>query len=144
VLVQVVDADGNLVSSDDFNGNTAGREIQEGEFAEGCQTPNRNDQCCILVQRIQDRRQVGSGVAMRNVYPGYFSKMVMAHEMGHYFGLCHINHSGVQNIMFSKVAGNNVLDWGLFSYYLNAEPCFTSTDKRNVWRFIVDQLHNEL
>jgi len=24
----------------------------------------------------------------------------MAHEMEHYFGLCHINHNGVQNIMF--------------------------------------------
>jgi hypothetical protein len=36
---------------------------------------------------------------------GYFSKIVMAHELGH-FGLCHINHSGVQNIMFSTVAGN--------------------------------------
>jgi hypothetical protein len=96
------------------------------------------------VQRIQDRRQVGSGVAMRKVYPGYFSKMVMAHEMGHYFGLCHINHNGVQNIMFSTAAGNSLLDWGLFGYYLNAEPYFTSRNKRNVWRFIVDQLGNEL
>src|SRR5262249_23614171 len=61
---------------------------------------------------------------MRKVYPGYFSKMVMAHEMGHYFGLCHINHNGVQNIMFSTAAGNSVLDWGLFGYYLNAEPHF--------------------
>jgi hypothetical protein len=33
---------------------------------------------------------------------------------------------------------------GLFGYYLNAEPYFTSRDKRNVWRFIVDQLRNEL
>jgi hypothetical protein len=90
------------------------------------------------------RRQVGSGVAMRNVYPGYFSKMVMAHEMGHYFGLCHINHNGVQNIMFSNAAHNSIWDWGLFGYYLNAEPYFTSRDKRNVWRFIVDQLRNEL
>lgn len=70
---------------------------------------------------------------MRKVYPGYFSKMVMAHEMEHYFGLCHINHNGVQNIMFSTAAGNSVLDWGLFGYYLNAEPYFTSRDKRNVW-----------
>ena len=69
---------------------------------------------------------------MRKVYPGYFSKMVMAHEMGHYFGLCHINHNGLQNIMFSTAAGNSVLDWGLFGYYLNAEPYFTSRDKRNV------------
>jgi hypothetical protein len=144
VLVQVIDADGNLTSSDDFFGDTAGRDIQEGEFAEGCQTPNRNDECCILVQRTKDRSQLGSGVAMRNVYPGYFSKMVMAHEMGHYFGLCHINHNGVQNIMFSNAAHNSIWDWGLFGYYLNAEPYFTSRDKRNVWRFIVDQLRNEL
>ena len=80
---------------------------------------------------------------MRKVYPGYFSKMVMAHEMGHYFGLCHINHNGLQNIMFSTAAGNSVLDWGLFGYYLNAEPYFTSRNKRNVWRFIVDHLGKE-
>jgi hypothetical protein len=144
VLVQVANVDGDLISSDDFFGDTAGRDIEEGDRAESCQTPNRNDECCILVQRTQERRQVGSGVAMRNVYPGYFSKMVMAHEMGHYFGLCHINHNGVQNIMFSNAAHNSIWDWGLFGYYLNAEPYFTSRDKRNVWRFIVDQLRNEL
>jgi hypothetical protein len=80
VLVQVANMDGDLISSDDFFGDTAGREIEEGDRAEGCQTPNRNDECCILVQRTQNRRQLGSGVAMRNVYPGYFSKMVMAHR----------------------------------------------------------------
>jgi hypothetical protein len=145
VLVQVANVDGDLLSSDDFFGDTAGRDIEEGERAEGCQTQNRTDQCCILVKRADDqRRQLGSGVAMRNVYPGFFSKMVMAHEMGHYFGLCHINHNGVQNIMFSNAAGNSIWDWGLFSYYLNAEPTFTPRDKRNVWRFIVDQLRNEL
>jgi predicted Zn-dependent protease with MMP-like domain len=95
VLVQVANIDGDLVSSDDFFGDAAGRDIEEGDRAKGCQTPNRTDQGCILVQRIQDRSQVGSGVAMGKVYPGYFSKMVMAHEMGHYFGLCHINHNGV-------------------------------------------------
>ena len=93
---------------------------------------------------MQDGRQIGSGVATRNVYPGYFSKMVMAHEMGHYFGLCPFGHSGFQNIMFSLPAGNNLWDWGLFGFYLNAEPYFTSVDKRNVWRFIVDQLRGEL
>jgi hypothetical protein len=102
-----IDVNGNVTSSQDFRGMTAGREIREGDFAAGCQTPGRDDQCYSLVQHIDaERRQIGSGVAMRNVYPGYFSKIVMAHELGHYFGLCHINHSGVQNIMFSTVAGN--------------------------------------
>jgi hypothetical protein len=145
VLLQDSDVDGNLVSSGEQFGYTAGRDIQEGEFAEDCQTPNRTDECCILVQRADaQRRQLGSGVAMGNVYPGYFSKMVMAHEMGHYLGLCHINHNGFQNLMFSDFAGNSYADWGLFGYYLNAEPYFTSRDKRNVWRFIADQLRNEL
>jgi len=95
VLAQVFDADDNLVSSDDFFGDTAGRDIEEGDPAEGCQTANRTDQCCILVKLADEQRQqLGSGVGMRNVYPGFFSKMVMAHEMGHYFGLCHINHNG--------------------------------------------------
>ena len=143
LLAQVNDGKG-LVSSDDIRGNTSGRDVREGDDAQGCQTPNRNDNCCILVRRVQDRRQVGSGVAMRNVYPGYFSKMVMAHEMGHYFGLCHIGHNGFQNLMFSAFTDTSFLDWGLFGYYLNAEPYFTSRDKRNVWRFIVDQVGNEL
>ena len=108
------DVNGKLVSSDDIRGNTSGRDIREGADAQGCQTPSRNDNCCILVQRIQDGRQVGSGVAMRNVYPGFFSKMVMAHEIGHYFGLCHFGHNGFQNIMFSLPTGNSLLDWGLF------------------------------
>ncbi|HET7448673.1 MAG TPA: hypothetical protein VFJ49_12340, partial [Methyloceanibacter sp.] len=123
----------------------AGRDIEEGDPAEGCQTPNRTDQCCILVKRADEQRQqLGSGVAMRNVCPGFFSKMVMAHEMRYYFGLRHINHNGVQNIMFSNAAGNNWADWGLFGYYLNAEPTFTPRDKRNRGAFIVDQLRNEL
>jgi hypothetical protein len=144
VLVQTNDVNDKLVSSDDLRGNTSGRDIRQGADAQGCQTANRDDSCCIVVQRIQDGRQTGSGVAMRNVYPGYFSKMVMAHEMGHYFGLCHFGHNGFQNLMFSLPDGNNLFDWGLFGYYLNAEPYFTSADKRNVWRFIVDQLRDEL
>jgi hypothetical protein len=109
VLAQVFVADDNLVSSDDFFGDTAGRDIEEGDPAEGCQTANRTAQCCILVKLADEQRQqLGSGVGMRNVYPGFFSKMVMAQEMGHYFGLCHINHNGVQNIMFSNAGGNRL------------------------------------
>ena len=72
------------------------------------------------------------------------ARAAFAFEMGHYFGLCPFGHSGFQNIMFSLPAGNNLWDWGLFGFYLNAEPYFTSVDKRNVWRFIVDQLRDEL
>ena len=35
---------------------TAGRDIEEGARAESCQTPNRTDQCCILVKRADEQR----------------------------------------------------------------------------------------
>jgi hypothetical protein len=127
-----------------FNGIVAGRAIREGNLLAGCATPGRTDRCCSLVRRTADRLGLGSGVAMRNVYPGYFSKMVMAHELGHYFGLCHFAHDGVQNIMFSLGGGNAVLDVGLLRYYLRSEPHFSFEDEKNVWRFVVHQLRGEL
>jgi len=94
VLVQVANIDGDLVSSDDFSGMRQAATLRKATGPKAA-NPEQDRSVLHLVQRIQDRRQVGSGVAMRKVYPGYFSKMVMAHEMGHYFGLCHINHNGV-------------------------------------------------
>jgi hypothetical protein len=136
--------DGDLISSDDFFGDTAGRDIEEGDRAEGCQTRNRNDECCILVQRTQDRRQLGSGVAMRNVYPGYFSKMVMAHEMDTISVSITSTITAYRTSCSRMPPATATRTGDCLAITLNAEPYFTSRDKRNVWRFIVDQLRNEL
>jgi hypothetical protein len=122
-------------------GNTCGRDIVEGPAAARCVTPGRTDSCCITVNRqIVPSGTQGSGVIYRDIFPPYFSRYILAHELGHYFGLCHFGHDGVQNIMFSTAGGSSILDWGLWQYYLHSEPEFTFADATNVWRFIVDQM----
>ncbi len=71
--------------------------------------------------------------------PHYAARFVLAHEIGHYFGLCHFGHDGVQNSC-SPSPGSNPLDWGLWQYYLHSEPQFTHYDAKNAWRFVVDQM----
>jgi hypothetical protein len=125
---------------EEIRGRTCGRSITEGADVTGCVTPGRTDTCCITVVRdIDGMRTQGSGVIYRDVFPPYFSRYVLGHEMGHYFGLCHFGHNGVQNIMYAKAA-NSILDPGLLQYYLHAEPEFSWEDAKNVWRFIVDQM----
>ncbi len=117
--------------------------IKEGEDVSRCPTPKRTDFCCWTVNRQATGGQTqGSGVIYRDTFPPYFSRYVLAHELGHYFGLCHFGHDGVQNIMFSTAGGSNVLDPGLWQYYLHSEPEFTYEDAKNVWRFIVNQMRD--
>lgn len=124
-------------------GLTAGRSISEGSNATGCVTPGRTDQCCSLIRFVStgrnERRRTGSGVIHRDVWPNVIFRYVLSHEIGHYLGLCHITHDGVQDIMFSAEF-NSAFSWNLFNYYLDSEPRFTIRDAMNAWRFIVDQL----
>jgi hypothetical protein len=128
---------------DMINGVVSGRSITEEEreneenwvFIAGCD---------ITPQTVLNRVPVGAGVTTRQVFPNYFSKIVLSHELGHYFGLCHVAHDGVQNIMFSLAAGNHVLDIGMFRFYLDSEPDFSFEDRKNMWRFIINKLGNEL
>jgi hypothetical protein len=116
-----------------FNGLTTGIAITEDTAA--------TTACVVELEPSE-----GAGVTTRNVYPSWFSKIVLAHELGHYFGLCHINHNGVQNIMFTaqKDSGNSILDVGLINYYMKNEPDFSFEDKKNMWRFIVTRLGDQL
>lgn len=118
-------------------GRVGGRDIAECEdFPDDCPTPGRTDLCCNIIVR-----EASSGVIYRDVYPTDPFQYVLAHEIGHYLGLCHCGHDGFQNVMFSKVA-NDIFDWGLLSFYWESEPHFTLEDGRNAWRFIVDQMRS--
>ncbi|MBU0653568.1 MAG: hypothetical protein KJ914_00375 [Gammaproteobacteria bacterium] len=119
-------------------GQTAGRNIREGSNATPCNnTPERNDSCCISVNF-----RTGSGVIYHDEWPVNIFRYVLAHEGGHYVGLCHFGHDGFQNIMFTpeESAGLSYADWGLFRYYLDNEPGFTLDDGKNVWRFLVAEM----
>jgi hypothetical protein len=116
-------------------GRVAGRNIQECEnFPDDCATPGRTDRCC---NTIDWRRS--SGVIYRDVYPEYVFKYVLAHEIGHYLGLCHCEHDGFQNVMFRPDI-LEFFDVGLLSFYWDSEPHFSLKDGKNAWRFIIDQL----
>lgn len=119
-------------------GKTCGRNITEGGGP--CATPARTDACCSVVRRFaSDRTPLGSGVVYRDQYPFYVFKHVLTHEMGHYFGLCHITHDGFQDIMFT-VATQAVLSPALLRFYYQQQPTFTNIDGQNCWRFIVNQI----
>lgn len=119
-------------------GRVAARDIDECEaFPEDCSQQGRTDRCCMQIER---RRS--SGVIYRDSYPTDVFQYVLAHEVGHYVGLCHCGHDGFQNIMYTKadVVGLSFFDWGLFSYYWESEPHFSLDDGKNTWRFLVDQM----
>ncbi len=116
-------------------GRVGGRDIFECEnFPDDCETEGRDDDCCITVER-----DVPSGVIYRDVYPTDTFQYILAHEIGHYLGLCHCGHDGFQNIMYTSKS-LNFFDPGIVSLYWDSEPHFSLKDGKNVWRFIVDQL----
>lgn len=129
---------------DGGRGQAAGRDIEQGADATPCESqPDRNDNCCVRVSSAP--RVEGSGVVYREAWPPVFTRYVLAHEIGHYLGLCHYNHSGIQNIMFTTPdadpgADLSWLDWGELNYLLDDEPNFTLDDGKNAWRFIVSEL----
>lgn len=121
-------------------GQVGGRNISEGPGIDPCDTPGRTDSCCITVAKKDDNdNPAGSSVVHRDVWPSVALRYILAHEIGHYLGLCHYGHDGVQNIMFQLQATSMLSPW-LVKYYYQSEPEFTLNDAKNVWRFILDQL----
>ncbi|NOH02901.1 MAG: hypothetical protein HND47_13540 [Chloroflexi bacterium] len=121
-------------------GQVGGRSISEGPDIDPCDTPDRTDSCCITVAKKDDNgNPAGSSVIHRDVWPSHALRYILPHEIGHYLGLCHYGHDGVQNIMF-QLQANSIWDPGLVKYYYQSEPEFTLNDAKNVWRFILDQL----
>jgi hypothetical protein len=83
------------------NGLTSGRIIKRGSPA--CGGSDTTDACITDIARrmrdfgldtdgdgVDDRpdADTGCGCTWRDTYPPFFSRVVLAHELGHYFGLC--------------------------------------------------------
>ena len=78
-----------------------------------------------------------SGVTFIDNIPDHFWKYVPIHELGHYFGLCHVD--GLDRIMVSTKtnswwSGSLIPNW----LYLKGEPFFTHGEAKATWDYIVD------
>jgi hypothetical protein len=85
----------------------------------------------------------------RNVAGRATNRFILAHEIGHWMGLCHAGHDEFTQIMFTipreddfwgkvKRGIGAVVGWATFARGLE-HPRFTGPDGRNIWRFTVDQ-----
>lgn len=139
-----------------LNGIAAGVRIRRSEDPDAaCAADDTGEPCITVIRRTEadygaddDPRGAftgdpgtpcGRAVLHRDTFPPYFSKFVLAHELGHHFGLAHAGHDGVQNLMFS-IVGQDILDGGLWRLWATGEPDFTPADLEDVWRFLVHRL----
>ncbi len=80
-----------------------------------------------------------SGVTFIDNIPDAIWKYVPIHELGHYFGLCHVD--GVDHIMFSPKTNSWWRGWslprGLLNVYLQGEPSFFFDEAKQAWAYIV-------
>jgi hypothetical protein len=71
--------------------------------------------------------------------PDFVWQWVPIHELGHTFGLCHVD--GLDHIMYTAAAAENKSwwDWSvLFNYLLvSGEPGFTLDEQKKVWDYII-------
>ena len=77
-----------------------------------------------------------SGVTFRDRIPDIVWKYVPIHEIGHYFGLCHVD--GLDRIMYSPEHNTWASRMLLIEYlYLSGGPGFTLDEARRAWDYIV-------
>jgi hypothetical protein len=146
---------------DGKNGLTSGRIIKRGSSNfPTCGGSNTTDACITDIARhmrdfgldtngdgLDDRpdADTGCGCTWRDTYPPFFSRVVLAHELGHYFGLAHAGHNGLDKIMISTGDGSSV--WGADSWWrlwLYGDAVFTDEDVEQAWRFIVKKMPHVL
>jgi hypothetical protein len=79
-----------------------------------------------------------SGVTSRNRTPSWVFRWVLIHEMGHYWGLDHIDGTrGLDEIMFSMSTGAGVTGSTVYEFLLlGGEPRFTFDDLNTTWAWI--------
>lgn len=78
-----------------------------------------------------------SGLTYIDNKPDIVWKYVPIHELGHYFGLCHVD--GVDRIMYSS-RNNSWFDWWTLPklLYTKGEPSFTLDEGKQTWDYIVE------
>jgi len=91
---------------------------------------------CLKGSSCQSQHRA-SGVTFIDNKPDIVWKYVPIHELGHYFGLCHVD--GVDRIMYSPKQ-NKWYSWTFLPnlLYLKGEPKFTLSEAKQAWDYIVE------
>jgi hypothetical protein len=89
-----------------------------------------------------------SGVTFRDRMPETVFQWVLIHEIGHYLGLDHTGHNGLDNIMYTNAATAGlapVTPMTVAEYLLlGNEPRFTVADAATTWMWITSSVPNLL
>lgn len=91
---------------------------------------------CLKGSSCQDTHDA-SGVTFIDNKPDIIWKYVPIHELGHYFGLCHVD--GIDRIMYSSKQ-NSWFDWWTLPKLIltRGEPTFTLEEGMQTWDYIID------
>ena len=77
-----------------------------------------------------------SGVSCRDILPDIAFEYVLTHELGHYFGLVHVD--GVHRIMYSNKEKSWWHWWMPFSLLVfEQQPKFVLEEAKAAWNYIV-------
>ena len=78
-----------------------------------------------------------SGLSFVDDIPDSIRKYVLIHELGHYFGLCHVD--GFDRIMVSGEPGQgDLLTWPTFpNVFVHGGPRFIYTEAQHAWDYIL-------
>ena len=79
-----------------------------------------------------------SGVTVVDTQPDIIRKYVLIHELGHYFGLCHV--AGFDRMMVSGSEGEpSFWSWDAIpNFILHGGPSFVFSEAKQVWRYIIN------
>ena len=76
-----------------------------------------------------------TGCNFRDRVPDFIFRYVPIHELGHTFGLCHVD--GAERIMVSS-KGKSLIAWPTIpEYWMSGEPIFTYNEAKSVWDYII-------
>ena len=109
--------------------------VAVGVFGFNLETQMRGIAACLAGSPCLGGPDVTSGVAFADCLPDIVWKYVLIHELGHYFGLCHVD--GVDRIMYAR---KKMISWWTLPnlVYFKGEPSFTLDEAKQVWEYIVE------
>jgi len=91
---------------------------------------------CTCVDGSQFFPDGGTGAEYRDRLPDFAFTYTPIHELGHTFGLCHVD--GLDRIMVST-RDHSWWSWGLLPEYIcfSGEPQFVYDEAKKVWDYII-------